>query len=82
MSMEIVELTQTEIAERSQTLAAKIAEHDELDAEKKESAKSYSEGLKTLNREIRELSNVVRSGKEYKASRGLFELSDDEGKSM
>lgn len=73
MSVEIVELTREEIADRSQKLASKIAEHDEIDSERKEAAKDFKKRIDTLNHEIRELSNVVRSGKEYRRSKGLFE---------
>ncbi len=82
MSTEIVELTAAEIAERSQTLAQKIAEHDQIESEKKESNSNFSKLLKTINVEIRELSNVVRSGKEYKQSKGLFEIETDESSAM
>lgn len=78
MSTEIIELSKDEVAERSQTLAAKIYEQIELDLEKKESAKNYSEKMKNLSQEIFDLSNTVRSGKEYRRAKGLFE-QDFEG---
>lgn len=82
MPLEIIELSEKEIAERSQRLAAKIAEHDEVTAEKKESAKEFAQQLTDLNQEIRELSNVVRSGKEYRQSKGLFTMDTDQHDAM
>ncbi len=72
MATEFVVLTEDEVAERSQTLAQKISEFDQLDAEKKEVAKEFKNKIDVINREIRELSNVVRSGKEYRQSKGLW----------
>jgi len=73
MSTERVELTKDELVERSKLLAQKIDEKIKLQDEKKEITSEFSTRIKAVELEIIELSNVVRSGVEYRKAQGLFQ---------
>jgi hypothetical protein len=54
------ELNQQEVNDRAQQLSSTITRADEVEAEKKSSAKHYTEQLEALGGAIRRLSSVIR----------------------
>lgn len=61
-----VKLTRLEVAERGQTMAQRVKEKVELEAEKASVMRGFGEKLKAIGGEINRLSKIVADGEEYR----------------
>src|SRR5262249_39580173 len=60
------DLTDFEVQERAQQLGAAVAEYDQVDSDKKDSMKEYTEQLKEIAGRMRRLSRIIRNRTEVR----------------
>lgn len=63
------DLTDAEVQERAQQLGAAVAEYDQVDSDKKDSMKQYTDQLKEISGRMRRLSRIIRNRTEQRMVR-------------